>query len=707
MNSRLLFLLLLTALAACQEKSTHSARLEPPTAKKVDHTFTEFDQTRVDPYYWISERENEEVIDLLEEENAYTEEMMAHTQKLQDELYEELVARIEKKYESLPTKENGYWYYVRYEEDNEYPYYCRKKESLDAEEEIVLNVNEMAEGFDLYRLFQFFVSPNNQYVAFLVDTAGDRRNTLYFKDLETGEILPDQVPNCSYAGAWAADNSTFFYSQNDQTVRSYKVLRHTLGSSVEEDVELFHEPDSTFSLGINRSFDDRFIFIASFSSASTEYWYLPAGQPTADLTLIQPRKDSLEYEVDAYFDNQFYILHNNEAKNFMISTAPIDQPGLANWTELVAHQPSVLLNNYTVREQYLILQERTKALDNIHVIDRQTGQDYYVDFGEEVYTANMFSPTDEYDSDSIRYNYQSLTTPSSTFGYNLSSQEKQLLKQVKVGGGFDGELYETKRLWVKARDGIEVPVSIVYRKDLFKQDGSNPCLLYSYGSYGFSTMPYFRSDVISLLDRGFIYALAHIRGGQEMGREWYDDGKLLNKKNTFNDFIDCAEFLIDEQYTSTEGLFAMGGSAGGMLMGAITNMRPELFKGIIAAVPWMDVITDMFNTDLPLTTLEYDEWGDPNKKAYYDYMLSWSPYDNVKKADYPAIFATGGLNDTQVPYFSPAKWVQKVRAHHTGETPVLFKCEMGAGHGGKSGRFESQEETAMIYAFIIDQAGKE
>ena len=691
----------------CQEQETTSelSNAASPVAKKVNHTFTEFDNTRIDPYHWLTDPEDPEVIALLESENAHVENMLRHTKDVQEEVYEELVARIEKRYESLPTKRNGYWYYVRYDEDSEYPYYCRKKESLEAEEEIFLNVNQMAEGRDVYRLFSYFISPDNQKVAFLVDTSGDRRNTLFFKDLNSGKLLSDQISNCSYAGAWAEDNQTFFYTTNDKTVRSHKVMRHELGNPVQNDAEIYSEPDSTYTDWVTRSSDDKYIFIASGSTTSSEYWFLPADQPKTELSLIQEREKGLEYFVDSYYDDQFYIRHNRAAVNFMVSTSPINNPGVENWASFVPHQPGVLLNGFTVRKDYVILQERTEAVDKIHVINRQTGDEHYLDFGEEAYTANMFSPTDEFESDSIRYNYSSLTTPSSTFGYNLSSQEKKLLKQVKVGGGFNGDLYESKRVWVEARDGAQVPVSLVYRIDQFEQDGSNPCLLYSYGSYGASSMPNFNSNVFSLLDRGFVYAIAHIRGGQEMGREWYDDGKLFNKKNTFNDFVDCAQFLVDEKYTNTSGLFASGGSAGGMLMGAVTNMRPDLFKGIIAYVPWMDVITDMLNTDLPLTTLEYDEWGNPTQKDYYDYMLSWSPYDNVKEAEYPAIFATGGLNDTQVPYFSPAKWVQKVRENNTGDAPVLFKCDMGAGHGGKSGRFQRQEETALIYSFIIDQAG--
>ncbi|MEM9720363.1 MAG: S9 family peptidase [Bacteroidota bacterium] len=679
-----------------------STQLQAPDAKKVDHTFREFDNTRIDPYHWLSDPENPEVISLLEAENAFLKQKMSHTTALQEELLEEIIGRIEKKYESLPTKRNGYWYYVRYEAENEYPFYCRKKGSLEAEEEILLNVEEMAKGHDVYRLFSYFVSPDNQMLAYLVDTAGDRRNTLYFKRLDTGEMLPDQIPNCSYSGAWADDNQTFFYTLNDKTVRSYRIMRHQLGSSNNQDVEVFIERDSTFSVGVRRSTDNKFVLIGSRSTTSAEYWFLPANQPKAPSLVIQPRKEGLEYSVDSYTGKAFHIYHNHEAQNFMLSSAPLATPGIANWETIIPHRKDIYLNDYTVKEKYLILQERSKALDQIKVIDRKTKESYYIDFGEEVYTANMYASTDEFTSDSIRYSYQSLTTPSSTFDYNLTSKSRKLLKENTVMGGFKKELYETKRLWVKARDGKEVPMSIVYRKDLFKKDGSNPCLIYSYGSYGASTMPYFRSEVVSLLDRGFVYALAHIRGGQEMGRAWYEDGKLLNKKNTFTDFIDCAQHLVNEGYTNEEKLFAMGASAGGMLMGAITNMRSDLFKGIIALVPWMDVISDMMNEDLPLVTLEYDEWGDPREKTYYDYMLSWSPYDNVEDADFPAILATGGLNDTQVPYFSPAKWVQKVRDHNQGTEPIIFQVEMGAGHGGKSGRFSRQEQTSLIYAFMID-----
>ena len=699
-------ILMLGMVLSCENTATTSY-MEAPRVEKVPHTFTEFDQNRIDPYHWLSDKEDPKVIEHLKAENAYLKQELAHTEDLQKEILDEIIGRIEKKYESLPVKKNGYWYYMRYEADNEHPFYCRKKENLEAEEEIILNVEEMAKGHDVYRLYRYFVSPDNQILAYLVDTAGDRRNILYFKRLDTGELLPDKMTNCSYSGAWANDNKTFFYTLNDKTVRSYKVMRHVLGTETDKDAEVYAEDDNTFTSGIGRSSDGRFLILGSGSTTSNEYWFLPADKPLADPQLIQARQKGLEYSVNSYTGKEFHIRHNHEASNFKLSTAPINSPSLANWKTLVPHREEVYLNGYTVKEKFLVLQERSQALDQIQVIDRKTGEAHYVDFGEEVYTAGMYSPTDEFDSELIRYNYQSPTTPNSTFGYQLGTRETNLLKETQVLGGYDKNLYETKRLWAEAQDGTKVPMSIVYRKDKFQQDGGNPCLVYSYGSYGSSTMPSFRSSVVSLLDRGFVYALAHIRGGQEMGRYWYEQGKLLQKKNTFTDFIDCSQFLVDQGFTSKDKLFAMGGSAGGMLMGAITNMRPDLYKGIVAAVPWMDVITDMMNEDLPLTTLEYDEWGDPRKKEYYDYMLSWSPYDNVKDAEFPAILATGGLNDTQVPYFSPAKWVQKIRDFNQGAAPVLFQVEMGAGHGGKSGRFARQEQTALMYAFMVDQVGKE
>ena len=482
-------------------------------------------------------------------------------------------------------------------------------------------------------------------------------------------------------------------------------MKHILGTDSNNDKELYTEKDSTYSVYFSRGRDNKYIFINSGSTTTTESRYLDAGNPEASPVLIQARQKDILYYPSYNEGNIFHIYTNRNAKNFKMATAPVASPGMNQWTDLIPHKDAALLEGVEIFKNYIVAQYKEKGLSQISVLNRINNSSFNVDFGEDAYVANMSTATDAYDLDSIRYNYTSLTTPATDYDYNLATKAKTVLKQQKVGANYNASKYETKRIWVNVTDGTLVPVSMVYKKELFKKDGTAPMLLYAYGSYGANSDPYFNSSVISLLDRGFVYAIPHIRGGQEMGRYWYDDGKLLKKKNTFTDYVDCAQFLVNEKYTSAEKLFANGGSAGGMLMGAITNMRPDLFRGVLAEVPWMDVITDMFNADLPLTTLEYDEWGDPHKKEYYDYMLSWSPYDNVKKANYPAIFATGGLNDTQVPYFSPAKWVAKVRENNTGKNPVLFKCNMGAGHGGESGRFERQKLTAMKFAFMLDLLG--
>jgi oligopeptidase B len=644
------------------------------------------------------------VIRHLKAENEYYEAMTRHTDELEKTIFDEIVARMDQKYESLPVMDNGYWYYSRYEEGKQYPLFCRRKGDLAAPEQIMLDVPKMAEGKQIFQVYANEVSPDNNWTAYLVDTSGDRRATIYLKNLNTGELAREALENTSSV-VWANDNKTLYYTENDPTVRSYKVKMHVLGTDPSNDKELYTEKDSTFSTYLMKSRDKKYIFIMSYSTTTTEARYLDANNPGTEPVLIQARIRDVLYMPDSYEANVFHITTNKDARNFKLVTAPVASPGIAQWKDLVSVEDSALLQNSIVLQNYVVLEYRRKGLPEIKVINRKDNSSYLVDFGEEAFVANMYVATDSYHLDSIRYIYQSMTTPRTDYWYSLSGKDKKVLKQSKVGGGFSKEKYETKRLWARAGDGSMVPVSIVYSKEHFKKDGSMPLLLYSYGSYGASSDPYFSSGVFSIVDRGFIFAIAHIRGGQEMGRYWYEDGKLLKKKNTFTDFIDCAQFLVNEKYTSPDKLFAQGGSAGGMLMGAITNMRPDLFRGIVAEVPWMDVITDMYDPSLPLVTLEYDEWGDPRKKEYYDYMLSWSPYDNVKKANYPAIFATGGLNDTQVPYFSPAKWVQKVRANNTGNNPVLFKVNMGAGHSGESGRFEAQKLRSEIYAFMIDQAG--
>ncbi|HVG12536.1 MAG TPA: S9 family peptidase, partial [Flavisolibacter sp.] len=631
--------------------------------------------------------------------------MLKHTEGLQKKLYDEIVARIPGVDQSLPEKIGGYWYYNRFEKGEQYPVYARKKGSMSAREEMVLDIPKMAKNFKIFLVRGSKVSPDTRTLAYAIDTSGDRRSTLYFKTLANGDVLPYFISNTSGSYAWSNDNRTMYYVLNDPTVRAYKVMRHKVGTNPTEDKEMYTEKDSTYSVRVSASKNNKYIFITSGSTMTTEVRYLDANNSAAMPVVIQPRQTGLEYYADYYEGNDFHIFTNKDAKNYKVVKAPVATPSVASWQDVIPHNPKALLENFEVLKNYLVTQTKEAGLTQIRILDRKAGTWKPVAFGEDAYVARMSMATDEYASDSIRYYFTSLATPGTEYSYNLKTGQKKLLKQQKVGGGFNASLYETKRIWITATDSTKVPVSLVYRKDQFKKDGTNPLYLYAYGSYGANSDPYFSSSIISLLDRGAVYAIAHIRGGQELGREWYEGGKILTKKNTFTDFIDAAQALVDQKYTSPDRMFANGVSAGGMLMGAVANLRPDLFRGIIAEVPWMDVITDMYNTSLPLTTLEYDEWGDPNKKEHYDYMLSWSPQDNIKKAKYPAILATGGLNDTQVPYFSPAKWVAKIREHNTGTNPVLFKVNMGAGHGGESGRYERQKLQALKYSFVLDQLG--
>ena len=682
-----------------------TAQPSPPSIKKEPKIFKEHGGERVDNYFWLSDPTDTNVINHLKAENAYVEAYLKSTEGLQKKLYDELVARIPQKDQSLPTKRNGYWYYNRFEEGKQYPYIVRKKQSLSAPEEIVLDVPKLAEKYKIYLVRGSAMANDNQHFAYGIDTAGDRRSILYIKNLSNGTLSNETISNTSGSYAWFNDNKTFYYVLNDHTVRSYKVMRHVVGTDPAGDKEIYTEKDSTYSVWITKPKNGRYIFINSNSTNTNESRYVDANDPNATPIVIQARTPGLEYSVDYFEGSVFHIYTNKDAKNFKFVTAPISDPSVANWKDVIPGNDKAYLEGAEVLKNYYITQTKENGLTQIRFFDRNTKKWNKVNFGQEDYVANMYLATDDYGSDSIRYYFTSLSTPGTEYLYNLKTGQKKLLKQQKVGGGFNASLYETKRIWSTSTDGTKVPISFVYRKDKFKKDGTQPLLLYAYGSYGANSDPYFNGPVISLLDRGISFAIAHIRGGQEMGRDWFEQGRILHKKNTFIDFVDAAQYLVNEKYTSPDKLFANGGSAGGMLMGAVTNMRPDLFKGVIAEVPWMDVITDMFNTDLPLTTLEYDQWGDPNKKEYYDYMLSWSPLDNVRPAKYPAIFATGGLNDTQVPYFSPAKWVAKVRENNLGNNPVLFKVNMGAGHGGESGRFERQKLTAMKYAFLLNQLG--
>jgi oligopeptidase B len=695
-------------LAACKnDKPAKIANLTPPIAAKVVKNFEEYDKNRLDNYFWLSDSKDSNVLRHLKAENEYVEKSLKHTEGLQGKLFAEMSSRVEQKEESVPYKNNDYWYYTRYEEGKEYPFICRKKGSWNAPEEVMFDVPKMSNGYKIFRLFEYAVSPNNKMVAYLVDTSGDRRNTLYIKDLQSGRLLEEKMIDVANGGiVWSNDGTHIYYLLNDQTVRAHKVMIHKIDSATNIDKLVFEEKDNTFGMGLSKTKSKKFIMLQSYSTTTSETRYLSANNNDLSPQILQPRQRDLIYYPDHFDTDDFYIINNsNGAKNFKISTTPLSKTSVQHWKDLISHSDSALLTNFTVLKDYIITESKIKGLSKIRVYNRAAQYEHEVNFGEESYVANMtLGDEDNFAADSIRFNYESLTTPSSTYNYSIKNKAKTIIKQEKVAG-FNVSLYETKRIWVKARDGAEVPVSIVYSKKSFKRDGSNPLLLYAYGSYGNSTEPYFEQSIVSLLDRGFVYAIAHIRGGQELGRKWYEDGKLLKKKNTYNDFVDCADYLVREKYTNNDKLFANGGSAGGMLMGAVINQNPGMWRGIIAEVPWMDVITDMFNDKLPLTTLEYDEWGNPNNKEYYDYMLSWSPYDNVKEANYPAILTTGGLNDTQVPYYSPAKWVQRVRANNKGKNPVYFKCNMDAGHGGQSGRFERFKLTALKYAFMLDCLG--
>lgn len=698
----LIFLVFTLYWTECSNRQALQLQLTPPKAKQIPKELTIHGHTRIDKYFWLRERDNPEVIAYLQAENDYKDAVLKHTQKLQEKLYKEIIGRFKQTDMSVPYKDNGYYYYTRYEEGQEHPIYCRKRGSLEAPEEIMLNVNEMAKGHDFYQVVGLSVSDDNKFLAFGVDTVSRRKYTVHFKNLETNEILPDALPNTSGGAAWASDNKTVFYAIKDSTLRPFKIMRHILGTDPAEDTEVFHEKDSTFNTYVYRSKSKKYILINSTSTLSTEYRYLEANDPTGHFKIFNPRERDHEYSIE-HFEDKFYIVTNWDAKNFRLMETPIDHTDKKYWREVISHRDDVLLEDIEVFKNYLAIGERKNGLRQIRIIDQTNGTEHYLDFGEPAYTAYA-SINPEFDTELLRYGYTSLTTPNSTYDYNMRTREKTLLKQEEVLGGFNPKNYKTERLYATAKDSVKIPISLVYRVGLVK-DGNNPLLLYGYGSYGASTDASFSSVRLSLLDRGFVYAIAHIRGGQEMGRQWYEDGKLLKKRNTFTDFIACAEYLIAEKFTNPEKLFAMGGSAGGLLIGAVVNMRPDLFKGAIAAVPWVDVVTTMLDESIPLTTNEFDEWGNPKQKEFYDYMLSYSPYDNVVAQNYPNMFVTTGLHDSQVQYWEPAKWVAKLRELKTDNNILVLHTDMKAGHGGKAGRFERHRLTAMEYAFMLDLLG--
>ena len=693
-------LLVVFMIAGCQEKQTS---MKAPVAAKIEKELIAHDHVRIDEYYWLNERENHEVISYLEQENAYTSEMMKHTEELQTELYDEIVGRIKQTDMSVPYKRNGFYYYSRYEEGKEYPLYCRKKGNLEAEEEVMLNVNEMAEGYDYFQVGGLSVSHDNKIIAYGVDTVSRRQYTILFKNLESGEIYTDQIKNTTGSVAWAADNKTVFYTRKDEvTLRPDRIFKHVLANDPDDDPMIYFEEDETFTVNVYLTKSMEFIIVGSYSTLSTEQSYLKANQPEDNFTVFYPRQKDLEYFI-SHYKGKFYIRTNYEAKNFRLMETPVTKTDIDNWVEVIPHREDVLLEDYDVFNDYLALQERANGLTEIRIIRHDGKKDFYIEFDEQAYMVYLSTNLD-FDTDILRYGYTSLTIPNSVYDYNMNNGETALLKRQEVVGGYDPEEYYAERLFAEAEDGVKVPISLVYKKGL-KKDGNNPLVLYGYGSYGSSMDPYFSSVRLSLLDRGFVYAIAHIRGGEEMGRWWYEDGKLLKKKNTFTDFISCAEFLTTEKFTDKDHLFAMGGSAGGLLVGAVVNMRPELFKGVIAAVPFVDVVTTMLDESIPLTTGEFDEWGNPKDKEYYDYMLSYSPYDNVEAKDYPAMLVTTGLHDSQVQYWEPAKWVARLRTKKTDNNLLVMWVNMDYGHGGASGRFQRYKEVALEYAFMLDQAG--
>ena len=681
------------------EQQKKEPSMQPPVAKKVAKELIKHDHTRIDYYFWMNQREDTEVIAHLEAENDYTNEQLADTKGFQTRLYEEMRGRIKEDDSSVPYFENGYFYYSRNEEGKEYTIYCRKKDSLEGEEEILLNGNEMADGHDYFSVGGLTVSDDNKMLAYGVDTVSRRLYTIYFKNLETGEISSEAIPSCSAGGAWAADNTTYFYTiKNEETLRTERIRRHKVGTQVSEDVEVFYEDDDTYSTYVWRTKSKAYIFIASYQTLASEFRMLDATTPDGEFAIIQPREKDHEYDV-SHYEDKFFIRTNLDAKNFKLVSTSVRMPGKENWKDVIPHRDETLFEGVEIFKDHMVLDERTGGLTTIRIINQKDKSEHFLDFGEAAYTAHV-GQNAEFNTPTLRFGYSSMTTPWSTFDYDMNSKEKTLMKEQPVLGGFNKDLYQTERIMATATDGTEVPISIVHKKGI-KKDGTNPTLLYAYGSYGATMDAYFSTSRLSLLDRGFVYAIAHIRGGQEMGRHWYEDGKLLKKKNTFTDFIDCGEFLVEQGYSAPDKLYAMGGSAGGLLMGAIINIKPEIWAGIVAAVPFVDVITTMLDETIPLTTSEYDEWGNPNEKEAYDYILSYSPYDNVEAKAYPTMLVTTGLHDSQVQYWEPAKWVAKLREMKTDDNVLLLHTNMEAGHGGASGRFEALKETAMEYAFLL------
>jgi len=675
--------------------------LTPPLAAVRPHRFDEHGNVRIDQYYWLRDRDNPEVIKYLEDENAYTKAVMAHTQALQDRLFEELKGRVRQNDQSVPFRQGSYFYYTRLAEGKDYPIYARKRGSLTAPEEILIDGNAMGLGKPFFQVMGWQISSGEDLLAFAVDTMGRRIASLRIKNLRTGEVFPEVMEHVTGNIAWAEDNRTLFYTRHDSvTLRWNRIYRHVVGTPAATDQLVYEEKDDTYDAFVFKTKSKAFVMIGSSQTLANEYRFVPAAHPDQPFQVLEPRRRGHEYDVD-HLGDYFYIRTNDAAQNFRLMRTPVTKTARANWQEVIPNRADVFLQNFEIFKDYLVLSERRNGLTEIRVRPWNGSAEHNLDFGEPAYVAYV-STNAEMDTPVLRFGYQSLTTPTSTYDYDMGTRQKTLLKRDEILGGFDPTNYVTERLYTTARDGARVPVSLVYRKGIARPA---PLLLYGYGSYGSSTDPTFSADRLALLDRGFVYAIAHIRGGQEMGRAWYDDGKLFHKKNTFTDFIDVADDLVRRGYTSPDRLFARGASAGGLLMGAVVNMRPELFRGVIAGVPYVDVITTMMDSTIPLTTGEYDEWGNPNDSTYYRYMLSYSPYDNVEHKAYPNMLITAGLHDSQVQYFEPAKWTARLRAMKTDNNRLILRTNMEAGHGGSSGRYKRWHDVAFEYAFLLDLAG--
>jgi len=671
----------------------------PPVVPQRPQVLEAHGDRRVDPYYWLRDKENPEVIAHLEAENAYADAVMADTAELRDRLYREIVGRVQETDYSAPTFYKGWWSYTRTVEGLDYEIYCRRRDSMEAPEEVILDANELAKGHEYFELGYVERSPDENLVAYAVDTDGSELHELRFRELAAGRDLDDVLRGVYYGAAWSADSRTFFYARPDAAMRPYQIWRHRLGTAPEQDVLVLQEDDERFELSVEPSKSERFILITSASQVTSECRFLSSDAPEGELVMVEPRRADIEYSVD-HQEDRFLILTNDGASNFRLMAAPVSSPGRSSWTEVVPERPGVRLNLVDVHRAHVVLGQRSDGLQRLEVLDSSTGDLHVLEQPDAAYTAFPGSSPD-YESRVMRFFYTSLNAPWSAVDYDMDTRERTIVKEQPVRGGYDRKDYDTERVWAKSQDGVEVPISLVYRRDMHRKD--SPLLLYGYGAYEQSSDPMFDSNRLSLLDRGFIFAIAHVRGGGEMGREWYENGRLLHKRNTFDDFIACAQHLVAQGYTVPDRLAIRGRSAGGLLIGAVLNQRPDLFGCAVAQVPFVDALTTMLDDKLPLTVNEYDEWGDPRQPDYYHYIKSYSPYDNVRNVEYPALLVMAGLNDPRVSYWEPAKWVAKLRAVNRGERPILLQTQMGSGHMGPSGRYDSWREEAFVTSFVLRQ----